>query len=494
MDKIISLIFILLFFGGCAGNNVSLDKTGISHIKAFEESGYAKKRVMPKMILPPVYKKISVFDGRKITLNAENATLDKILYTISKSAGLNLIIDKDVEKDIPITLAVKDASLKKVLDIVMNMSGCFYKIEGNILHVKEYMQKRFVIPYIHSDTSFATKLGGDILSSATSGSGSSGGSSGGGEGISGKYTLDYKSPESMKGFYKQLDENIKLLLSKEGKYTLNRFTGVLTVYDKKRNIDRISDFLSDMQKVYGRQVLIEAKILEVSLNKSHQLGIDWSLVEHSVFKNGDTLQLTQGLGLAGDQVGTVTYTKTNFSAIIDAIDQNGKIETVANPRIRVLNGQSAIISSGRLIPYWEKEVDTSQGTSTNNIQVTYNRRDVLNGITLGVTPTIMDNGKIMLNIIPISSTIEGEKSYQDENGATVATAPIVNIKEAGTVIYANDNDMVLIGGLMSTKKESSDKSVPFFSKMPLLGNLFKQTNNTNEKRELVILMRIKIIK
>ena len=499
MGSFISLnIIILLLLSGCTSfvkapkakaNYASATKT----IKNFQQLQKERQNIAPAMILPPAYEEVSVFDGEEITFSAENANLHKVLYSVSKIAGLNLIIDKNVDKNISITLSVKDANVKDVLDIVMQMSGCYYRLQGNILHVKEYMRKQFSVAYVHVNSSSSTNLGGDILSSAISG-GSSGTSSSGGQGISGKYSLQYETPKDINDFYKNLDDNIKLLLSENGKYTLNRLSGVLSVYDKKKNVDAIANFLKDIKKQYNKQILIEAKILEVTLNKSHQLGINWDAVGKSVFSPGDRFNIQQTLGLTGAVAGTISYSSENFNALINAIDENGKIDTIANPRIKVLNGQSAIISSGKLVPYWEKSIDTTQGTATSNVQVTYTRRDVLDGITMGVTPIVMENGKIMLNVTPISSSIEGEKVYYDESGASVATAPIINIKEAGTIIYAKDNDLVLIGGLMSTSMQKNTKEIPYLSKIPLLGSLFRGTSNIKEKKELVILLRLKVIK
>ncbi len=499
MGLFISLIFSILLLTGCVNKSEivpvkNAHKSKIEGFSSYNNMQTNQDKIAPKLILPPVYKTISPFSNKTITLNTNSANLYQVLYTISKIAGLNLIIDQDVEKNIPITISVKNANLKNVLDIVMNISGCYYVVEGNILHIKEYMRKKFIIPYVHTNSSFATDLGGDMLSTVTSsGSGGSGGSSGS-NGIKGKYSLKYSSPKAMDDFYKHLEDNIKELLSPNGHYTFNYFTGVLSVYDKKRNVDAITNFLKDIKNQYSGQILIEAKILEVSLNRSHQLGIDWNSIGKSIFSKGDRLTMTQNLSLNGAVAGVVHYTSNNFNALINALDENGKIDTVSNPRIKVLNGQTAIISSGKLIPYWEKEVDTSQGTSTNNIQVTYNRRDVLDGVTLGVTPVIMENGKIMLNIVPISSTIEGEKVYYDDTGASVATAPIINIKEAGTVIYAKDNDLVMIGGLISSEDTKTKDNIPVLSDIPLFGNLFTRVNDKKTKKELVILLRLKIIR
>ena len=250
-----------------------------------------------------------------------------------------------------------------------------------------------------------------------------------------------------------------------------------------------------IKKRVSRQVLIEAKILEVTLNDDHALGVSWEAVADSILKNGDQLLLQQTLGLSGAVAGTVQYTTNNFSAVVTALDEAGDVDTLSNPRIKVLSGQSALISSGKLVPFWEKEVQTNQGTggSASNTEVTYNRRDVLHGISMGVTPTILDDGRIMLNVIPITSSIEDVIEHYDENGNSVASAPVLNIKEAGTVIFAKDNQMVLIGGLINNTVSTQEEKLPLLGDIPYLGQLFTQTLKKDEKRELVILLKLNVI-
>jgi MSHA biogenesis protein MshL len=449
--------------------------------------------------LPSPYEDISVFGEDKITFSAQNAHLGTLLHSISELSGLNLIIDKDVDAQMPITISVNETDIEEVLKIIMDISGCYYKLKGNIIHVKCFMRKNFSVQYSHTITSFNTDLGGDILNSAYNGGGSggSGGGSGGGseQGIKGKFSLKYNNPNKINSFYEHLENNIKALISNQGHYTLNRFSGVLSIYDKKKNVDAVEELINNIKSHSQRQVLIEAKILEIVLNKGHSLGVSWEALVEDVVKNGDKLLLQQTLALSGAVAGTITYSNDNFTAVMNALDESGDVDTLSNPRIKVLSGQSAIISSGKLVPFWEKEVQTNQGTggSASNTQVTYNRRDVLNGLTMGVTPTILDNGNIMLNVIPITSNIEKVIDYTDEDGKVVASAPILNIKEAGTIIYAKDNDLVLIGGLINNTIEKENTSIPYLGDIPYLGALFKNEVTKNQKRELVILIRLKVI-
>lgn len=499
MALFVQIGFIIIFLMGCSTQSVTPQnkdtQNALKEIEAFKES--SKKTAVPQLQLPSVYQEVTVFDEKKVTFASQNAKLDSVLYSMAEISGLNLIIDKAVDVNVAVTVSLKDASLRDALDTVMSISGCFYDIKGNILHIKQFEQKSFHVPYVHSTPSFKTELGGDMLSSTRSTrSGSGGGSSGGGSsqsGTKGIFSLKYDNPEEVNSFYDQLEKNIKSLISKNGQYTLNRFSGILNIYDRRDSINAIEEMINKIKKEANKQVIIEAKILEVVLNDSHALGISWDVVTNSVLQTGDQLNIAQTVGLSGAVAGTMNYSTKSFSTVITALKESGAVDTLSNPSINVLSGQSAMISSGKLVPFWEKEVQTNASTSLSNTTVVYNRRDVLDGVTMGVTPTVMENGKIMLNIVPITSKIEEVVSYSDETGRPVATAPVLNIKEAGTVIYAKDNDLVLIGGLINKSNQKQKDSVPLLGDIPYLGSLFTKTIETHEKRELVILLRLKVV-
>jgi MSHA biogenesis protein MshL len=139
---------------------------------------------------------------------------------------------------------------------------------------------------------------------------------------------------------------------------------------------------------------------------------------------------------------------------------------------------------------------TTTGTTITPAIYEYTRRDVLDGLSLGVTANITEEGQIILNIVPVTSTIEGEKTITrtiDTVPEEVANAPILSIKEAGTIIYARNNDLVLIGGLMNTIKKDQRESIPLLGEVPYLGALFSRTYQKDEKRELVILLKLTMV-
>jgi len=494
--SIITPLFLALILTGCYTaspptnpkllSDEARNTSASAEIKKFND---LKRSTSPApMVLPSVYQNISPLSGKTISLSAENANLRQVLYLISQNSGLNLVVDPDVDVSKTITLTLNKASTQDALDTVMDLSGCAYTLKGNMLYIKQYSQRTFTIPYVHTQSSFDSTLGGDML-----GTGGSAGS------ISGKFALNYKNPIEANDFYKQIETNIKELLSENGKFTINKFTGILVATDTKVVLDSIEDMLKKIKKSASRQVLIEAKILEVSLNDTHQLGVDWNTLPGAI---GD-FAFSQTLGLAGATAGKLSYSDKHMNAVLTALDTAGDIQTLSNPRIKVASGQSALITSGKLVPFWDLEV--TPGSVIDGVYTPalyeYTRRDVLDGLSLGVTPKITEDGQIILNVVPVVTSIEGEKSINgivsDNNGSTttntVASAPIMNIKEAGTIIYAKDNDLVLIGGLINNIKKDYRESVPVLGAIPYFGALFSRTDTKDEKRELVILLKLNLV-
>jgi MSHA biogenesis protein MshL len=455
-----------------------------SQIKEFESQ--SKSTPPPPMVLPSIYQNISPLSGKTITFGAEKASLSQVLYLIAQNSGLNLIIDNDVDVNKTITLTFDKASIDDALETVMELSGCTYTLKNNMLYIKQYAQRTYSIPYIHTQSSFDSTLGGDILGNAASTE----------SGLSGKFALSYKNPAEANDFYKQIETNIKELLSSNGKFSLNKFTGTLIVTDMKTNLDNIEKMLSQVKKSASRQVLIEARILEVVLNDQHEFGVDWNTLSGAL---GD-FSMSQTLGLSKAVAGTVGYSDRHMNAVIKALDTAGDVETLSNPRIKVSSGQSALFTSGKLIPFWDLKVTPamlSNGVPITEAIYAYTRRDVLDGLSLGVSAKITEEGKIILNIVPVTSTIEGEKKVTRTTSIgiveEVASAPILSLKEAGTIIYATDNDLVLIGGLMSNTKKDERESIPLLGAIPYLGTLFSRTAIKDEKRELVILLKLNLV-
>jgi MSHA biogenesis protein MshL len=451
---------------------------------------------VPPPALEPTYKEIDPFEGRTFSMSAVDAPLTRVLYAMAQGAGLNLIISPEVDTTKTITGTFTNVPLREALDIVMDMTGLYYEVRGNVLYVKELMTKTFRLPYVNTVSDYSSSLGGDVLGGAIATGGATGGTAGtagtagaGGSGLRGNFTLDYRTSGEATDFYKQLEENVKSLLSDKGKYVLNRFTGTLVVTDRKRNVEKVEILVRRLRKEIGKQVLIEARIVELALTDEFQLGIDWSLLLSDVLGSGVSLTLSQGLSLDGGGYLNLNVVSGNFSTLVNALSQYGKVHTLSNPRILVSNGQTALIATGRITPFFERQaISISPGTAPTQVTENILRTNILEGIVLGVTPYIDDAGNIVMNIVPVATRLEGTKRLI-ENGRVLAEAPILNVKETGTIIRVRDGQLVIIGGLIGDINSKTDEKVPLLGDIPFVGNLFKRKRMLKEKRELIIFIK-----
>ena len=436
---------------------------------------------------PKIDKNKYVFPNKKFTSNANGVPFIDIIHEIGTVTNMNIVFDDDINRDKVISINFEDVLVKDALDMIMKSTKYYYEVNGNIINVKKFKKQIFNINYLSSTNTFSSKLGGDIFGGVSDKNG-----------IKGDFTLEAEQDKTVNNFYQQLEKTIKDFISKEGKFNINAKTGVVVVEDFKENVEQVEKIIEANKKTLGKQILIEAKILEVSLTKDYQTGIEWSSIFNNPLNLGGAINIGQTLNLSGSSItnATLQYTNKNFNALISAISNNGSVKTLSNPRIMVMNGQSALITSGKIVPYWEKQVTslaTTSSTTTSNSEVTYNRRDVLDGISLGVTPIINVDEDIILNVVPILTSIENDKTYID-NGSVVASAPILNIKNLGTVIKTRDNNMVVIGGLISEKVAVKNNGVPGLNETPIVGDvLFNSKVDGSEKRELVIILRIKVL-
>ncbi len=508
MGLYLKVIPVLISAGLLFSCAQKVSKEGVEPDKPAKENALGSRTVnspppanvrIPPPVLPPTYEEISPFEGKTFTVSAVNAPLTKVLYAIADGAGLNLIISPEVDANQTVTATFEKVPMKDALDIIMDMTGLYYEVRGKVLYVKEIMTKTFKLPYVHTVTDYTSSLGGDVLGGAltvggTTGTATMGGTTfaGGTSGLRGNFSLDYKNPQGVNDFYAQLEENLKNLLSDRGKYILNRFTGTLVVTDRRKNVERVEEFLKKLRVEVQKQVLIEAKIVEIALSDAYQYGIDWSAFFRNVFGTGANVTLSQTLSIPNRGFASLNVVSTDFNTLINALATYGKVYTLSSPRIMVSNGQTALIATGIVTPFFERQVVTITGTITTQLQENIVRTNVLEGILLGVTPYIDDEGNVVMNIVPVSTRLEGTKTLE-RNGEIIAEAPVLNIKEAGTIVRVRSDDLIVIGGLIGDVKGVEERKVPGLGDMPVLGYLFKNRRVYKEKRELIIFLRPRVV-
>lgn len=442
----------------------------------------------------PASEDISPLKTKKISISARNSPLRDVIYTVAESASLNVIMEKGVDPETPITISLKNMSAKDVLDTVLSSVDYFYTIEGNILAVKLMDTRIFEFGQPSVIQEYSVEVGGDMLGGAKSGS----------SGVSGSVVQKVQSDKDSFKFWDSMEKTIGTMLGKgstqaaDPSFSVNRMTGTIVVTAPKKDLDRVERYISAVRKILKRQVLVEARIVEVQLSESLKYGVDWTFLGGDWNGVGSATFGTTGFRNTLNNLPKFNFALTggDFTALLQALQQQGNVNVLSNPRVNIMNGQTAYLSVGRKTDYISKVETTSTGTATTVPAVTFTveTTSVLSGIVFGIVPYINDreDGEILMTISPIISDLVklDSKSVGTTDGNSVEISlPTIDLRELSTTVQVRDGQMVIIGGLIQNKESLRDNKVPFLSDIPLIGPLFTNRDKVNEKTELIIILK-----
>jgi MSHA biogenesis protein MshL len=301
----------------------------------------------------------------------------------------------------------------------------------------------------------------------------------------------------------------------------------------------VENFLKAMQAVVERQVMLEAKILEVQLSDGYQTGVNWSAfrsggntrVSGGVAQPGTVLSttgpiVTGATGIALDAAGNITsvvspaasalagsnlinfpsgpaglfglaFQNANFAALINFLETQGGVQVLSSPRIATLNNQKAVLKVGTDEFFVTNVSTTTSSTgSTTTVSPTITVQPFFSGIALDVTPQIAEDGQIILHIHPSVSVVTDKTKTLNLGSLGVITLPLAssNVNESDTIVRVTDGSIVAIGGLMKQNQTEDNASLPGLGDLPLFGTLFSNKRRSMSKSELVILLKTTIIR
>ena len=251
-----------------------------------------------------------------------------------------------------------------------------------------------------------------------------------------------------------------------------------------------------MQNRLKKQVAINVSIIAVSLDKSHSSGINWQ--NFSIDFNSQNAQNSNSLISFQNTNDGNLFVKNlgfnvglNLNSVMNFLSQNGKTKVLSNPKLVALNNQQAIISVGDTINYQVKESSKSTDSGTTVSEI-YNNYSIFIGILLNILPEISDDGKIMLRISPSLSNFKYPQDNRRQSEPRVI-APDTIQKKLSTVVQMENNQTLVLGGLISHNESLDESSINFLSKIPLLGSLFKGSSQTQSSTEIVFIITPLII-
>jgi MSHA type pilus biogenesis protein MshL len=323
----------------------------------------------------------------------------------------------------------------------------------------------------------------------------------------------------------------------QGYYIIDKPVGLITVTAPRPLLEKINDYITTLKKSLYQQIAIEAKIIEVQLNDNSSIGINWSKVlkdfsitgavefgahqlgvdsagnpidykgqvypyifanEHGVNETGQVYDSETNTHVKlhdpGRFVSKVSINTANFGVLLNALKEQGNTKVLSNPKISVMNGQPALITVGRNVTYIDK-VESTVGTGTNpTINYTVDTQRILSGIGMAITATVLDDDQIIMNLVPVTSELTEPIAYKDfgTDGQTVGL-PIVQVREMSTTVKVKDGEMLVIGGLISDVEDTAGEFAPGVGSIPLIRYLFGHEDKIKQKRELIILLKPRII-
>ena len=296
---------------------------------------------------------------------------------------------------------------------------------------------------------------------------------------------------------------------------VNPQSGVVVVRAIPNELREVEAYLRATQLIAQRQVILEAKILEVELAEGFQSGINWATVfgDFSFFHTGGGTNLVGESGLsdiAGANVSQIpgttalngvaasafggvfaaAFNGNDFTALIELLETQGNVQVLSSPRISTMNNQKALIKVGT-DEFFVTDVSTTTITSTTtqttpNIELT----PFFSGIALDVTPQISYTGDVTLHIHPtVSQVVDQQKNISI--GGVNQTLPLARstVRESDSIVRAKNEQLVVIGGLMQERSNEDDAKTPTLGDLPGVGALFRQKRTQESKSELVILLR-----
>ena len=447
---------------------------------------------------------------------------------LTEGTDFSIAVHPSIEGSVS-SLDLKNVTLEEALDHVSELYGFIVNKSGSVYQVlpADLQTRIFKVNYLNvtrngtsnmqitsqgitqggggagglggfgSNAALTSGLGinNNLAGGAVGGGGSVGGANSGGASINTTSQSDYWS--DLESIVTQIISNSGVNNSLFGSLTsagadrtviVSPQTGMVVVRAFPHELDRVAEFLEASQAALQRQVVLEAKILEVELKEGFQAGIDLNALGSN---GGNTISAEFGfIGSGLDSISSplaATYNTNDFEGVIKLLETQGNVQVISSPRIATLNNQKAVFKVGDEQYFLTSANTVSFGSgdqSTTNQNA--NLQPFFSGIALDVTPQISESGEIILHIHPILSQVQEDIKVIGGNEFPLANS---TTRESDSIARAKNGEVIVISGLMQTRTRNQVAGVPGVREVPVLGNAFEQNQSETVKTELVILLR-----
>ena len=527
-----ALLVITTLIPACSSNPINWnEETAASINDNLKQASASTDATTPddisRALLPPMPQTLPLDEARqqvepRFDLATKNTPARSVFMSLVNDTPYSMIIHPDVTGNISLTL--KNVTVDEAMDTIKKVYGYDYQREGNrYLVFGQGMQTRiYPVNYLNlqrkgfSDTRVSS---GELTQAGSDNSKEKSADSGQNHGIRVETT-------SNADFWNELKLTLEGIIGKEGgrHVAVNPQAGLVIVRAMPNELDLVQDFLGITQDTVNRQVILEAKIIEVELKDSFQSGINWASLSGAGNADFYTTQVGGGTLLAGTGqsnlaalsadlnpdaynplasgttsafggIFSMAVTAPDFTAFIELLQNQGDVHVLSSPRISTVNNQKAVIKVGGdefFVTGVKNNQTVSGGNTTQAPEVELT--PFFSGIALDVTPQIDTNSNIILHIHPtVSNVTQRDKNFVISGENFNLPLAFSTIQESDNVVRSRNGQVIIIGGLMKEASTKDQASVPMLGDIPVIGNFFKHKKLSRIKKELVILLKPSVI-
>jgi len=396
---------------------------------------------------PPEYDRMQPSDSRRMSLDVQGADIQTVLRSLAEFSGKNIVASKEVKGEV--TLRLRNVPWRHALDIVLKSQGLGMIETGQTILIsnletlrKEEMEKRSAERAQEELLPLETRI----------------------------LPINYAAA-------KEMSRSVEKTMTKRGHIEVDERSNTLIVTDTADKLDQVDAMIRNLD-TRTPQVEIVARLVDVDVSATRDLGIKWGVHNLDLFDAGVTEHVDVNANDVTGPAGIVTVgTIKSFGSIdatLQALETANKANIISNPRITTVNNREASVVVGKQIPLIVQDFAGNAVTQLTTI-----------GIKLNVTPHINTGNRITMDVHPEVSDLASQ--------ATVQGGIIINTTMADTRVMVNDGETAVIGGLIRSNESTLKRGIPVLMDIPLLGNLFRSSSATKQKRELLIFVTPKIL-
>jgi len=471
---------------------------------------------------------ITIPVGADISSTTGPVALRDILKRLAAVKKMNISWASDVDQFALVDVDIRaEDDFFKSIDNILRQKDYFHEVQGNTIVVKYRETQKFHVAMPFLKSTYNTGVGGDVLG-------------GGIQTSSLKGNIQLTSENNEFDIWKNIQTNLDQILEiweettpapaapaaegagaqgapapapaapgkakrnvKEGKgyYSIDKPIGLVTVTAPRPLVEKIAVYFENLKSELYRQISIEAKLVEVSIDNTESRGIDWTNflsgknVDFTLFGPNGIIYDAATANSAGRVVSKIALAAdaNPFQLALNFLDTQGDTNVLANPKLSIMNGQPGLITAGDSVKYIDKVESRVDGT-TGAVTYTVTTATLMSGVGLSVIGTIMDNDEIILTLTPVTSKLEGNEVEYINGWGGVIGVPRIKLREMNTSVRVKSGQVVVVGGLIDNAESNiGSNKVPFLGDLPILGNLFSHSAKSTKRSELIIMLQPKIL-